>query len=113
MPYYQKEMAPLQRSHFEEHSAVEFTQVNCPRYEAAAQAPAPREYMQRLGELYRAGKHVSKTGLSRGVTKRNVLRGATRFALCSRGGLDALDAWQATLDAWRAALAESAGGANA
>lgn len=108
MNHHQKEMAPVVRGHFETNS-IHGSKRRC-KYntrEANRQSFTNVNYPRRLGELYSAVKTVSHSGLARGFQSDDVLEAATVWGLCSRSGLDALDAWSVILDAHRAALVEA------
>lgn len=108
MNHYQKEMAPVVRGHFETtkiHAGK--SRCNYITRTASRQVFTSANYVRHLGELYRAAKFISRDGLTRGFAAGDVLEAVTHWTLCSRNGLDALDAWQAAMDAHRAALVEA------
>lgn len=81
--------------------------VYCSARELPRQVFTSVNYPRRLGELYCAAKFISQDGLTRGYSSGDVLEAVTTWTFCSRNGLDVLDAWQAVMDAHRAALVEA------
>lgn len=104
---HQKEMAPVVRGHLETNS-IHGSKRGCEYItrNRSRQVFTSVNYPRRLGELYCAAKFISRDGLARGYSSSDVLEAVTQWTFCSRNGLDALDAWQAVIDAHRAAALE-------